>query len=85
MLYINLMFDFKMSYCVGGICIAYIGDFKQFGVLAMVAFLIFIKLRCVERLIFDPMIPDLRYLLSRAQSGTALYPQEPPVLEDLYR
>ena len=74
-----------MSYCVGGIYIAHIGDFKQFGVLAMITFLIFIELRYVERSIFDPMVPDLGYLLSRAQGGTALYPQEPPVLEDLYR
>jgi hypothetical protein len=30
-------------------------------------------------------VPDLRHPLSRAQGGTAFYPQEPPVLEDLYR
>jgi hypothetical protein len=29
--------------------------------------------------------PDLGHLLSRVQGGTALYPQELPVLEDLYR
>ena len=44
-----------------------------------------LKLRCVERLVFGPMVPDLGHLLSRVQGGTALYPQELPVLEDLYR
>ena len=53
--------------------------------IAVVAFAIFVKLRCVERSVFGPMVPDLGHLLSRAQGGTALYPQEPPVLEDLYR
>jgi hypothetical protein len=79
------MFDFKMLYCVGDIYIAHIGDLEQFGVLAMVAFPIFIELRCVERSIFDPMVSDLGYLLFKAQGDTALYPQEPPVLENLYR
>jgi hypothetical protein len=53
--------------------------------IAVVAFAIFVNLRCVERSVFGPMVPDLGCLLSRAQGGTALYPQEPPVLEDLYR
>jgi hypothetical protein len=79
------MFDFKMSYCVGGICIVHISDLEQFGVLAMIAFPIFIELRYVERSIFDLMVLDFEYLLFRAQGDTALYPQEPPVLEDLYR
>jgi len=29
--------------------------------------------------------PYLGHLLSRVQGGTALYPQELPVLEDIYR
>ena len=74
-----------MSYYVRGIYIAYIGNLKQFSVIIMVIFPIFIKLRCVERSVFDPMVLDLGHLLSRAQGSTALYPQEPPVLEDLYR
>jgi hypothetical protein len=53
--------------------------------IAVVALAIFVKLRCVERSVFGPMVPDLGHLVSRAQGGTALYPQEPPVLEHLYR
>jgi hypothetical protein len=53
--------------------------------IAVVAFPIFVKLRCVERSVFGPMLPDLGRLLFRAQGGTALYPQEPLMLEDLYR
>jgi hypothetical protein len=53
--------------------------------IAVVAFPIFVMLRCIERSVFGPMVPDLGHLLSRAQGGTMLYPQEPPVLEDLYR
>jgi hypothetical protein len=53
--------------------------------IAVVAFPTFVKLGCVERSVFGPMIPDLGHLLSGVQGGTALYPQEPPVLEDLYK
>jgi len=53
--------------------------------IAVVAFAIFVKLRCVERSVFGPMVPDPGRLLSGAQGGTTLYHQEPPVLEDLYR
>ena len=42
---------------------------KGYGV-----FPIFVKLRCVERSVFDPIVSDLRHLLSRAQGSTALYP-----------
>jgi hypothetical protein len=52
--------------------------------IAVVAFPIFVKLRHVERSVFGPMVLDLGHLLSRVEGGTALYPQEPPVLEDLY-
>jgi len=38
-----------------------------------------------ERSVFGLMVSDLGHLLSRAQGGTALYPQEPLVLENLYR
>jgi hypothetical protein len=31
------------------------------------------------------MVPDPGRLLSGAQGGITPYPQEPPVLEDLYR
>jgi hypothetical protein len=44
-----------------------------------------VKLRYVEFSVFDHIVLDLRYLLSRAQGDTALYPQEPPVLVDFYR
>jgi hypothetical protein len=53
--------------------------------IVVVVFPIFVKLRFVERSVFGLIVPDLGHLLSRAQGGTALYPQEPPVLEDLYR
>jgi len=53
--------------------------------IAVVAFPIFVELRCVRRSVFGPIVPDLGHLLSRAQGGTALYPQESPVLENLYR
>jgi hypothetical protein len=53
--------------------------------IAAVAFPIFVKLQFVDFSVFGSMIPDLGRLLFRAQCGTALYPQEPPVLEDLYR
>ena len=68
-----------------GIGITHVGNLEQFGMLVVVAFSMFIKLRCVERSVFDPMAPDLRHLLSRAQGGTTLYLQEPAVLEDPYR
>jgi hypothetical protein len=70
---------------VRGIGITHVSNLEQFGMLAVITFPMFIKLRCVERSVFDPMVPDLRYLLSRAQGGTTLYLQEPAVLEDLYR
>jgi len=52
--------------------------------ITVVAFPIFVKLWRVERSVFGPVVPDPGHLLSRAQGGTALYPQESPVLEDLY-
>ena len=50
--------------------------------IALVAFPILVKLVRVEHSVFGPMVPDLGHLLSRVQGGTALYPQEPPVLEE---
>jgi hypothetical protein len=40
----------------------------------VVAFPIFVKLRCIERSVFGLVVPDFRHLLSRAQGGTTLYP-----------